>query len=238
MQYIVIHHTMSKHAIMFMLLMLILAVLPQTFAMVEYNITNTAAQTLGGIRYENQIGFKYAKHTLKSSNLFIWRIFQQRNKAERANVTLVHLSIDDMDGVAYCEDDEIHVSTNYIAGYEGDLLKEFSGVIYHEMTHVWQWSGNGSTPSGLIEGIADFVRLKAGYIPSHWVKPGQGDKWDQGYDVTARFLDYCEGLDSGFGFVAELNKKMRYAYSVDYFVDLLGKTVDQLWSDYKAAYIS
>ncbi|KAJ0514223.1 hypothetical protein HanHA300_Chr10g0367191 [Helianthus annuus] len=236
MQYRVMHHTMSKHAIMFMLLMLILAVLPQTFATVEYNITNTAAQTLGGIRYENQIGFKYAKHTLKSSNLFIWRIFQQRNKAERANVTLVHLFIDDMDGVAYCEDDEIHVSTNYIAGYEGDLLKEFSGVIYHEMTHVWQWSGNGSTPSGLIEGIADFVRLKAGYIPSHWVQPGQGDKWDQGYDVTARFLDYCEGHESGF--VAELNKKMRYAYSVDYFVDLLGKTVDQLWSDYKAAYIS
>ncbi|KAI3774689.1 hypothetical protein L1987_49249 [Smallanthus sonchifolius] len=186
---------------MFMSFMLILAVLPETFATVEYNITNTAAKTSGGITYENQIGFKYAKHALKSSNLFIWRIFQQRNKADRAN---------------------------------GDLKNEFSGVIYHEMTHVWQWSGNGSTPSGLIEGIADFVRLKAGYIPSHWVQPGQGDKWDQGYDVTARFLDYCEGLRRGF--VAELNKKMRYVYSVDYFVDLVGKTVDQLWSEYKAAY--
>lgn len=149
-------------------------------------------------------------------------------------MTLVHLFLDDMEGVAYCDDNEIHFSTNYIADYQGDLKREFSGVIYHEMTHVWQWSGNGSTPSGLIEGIADFVRLKSGYIPSHWVQPGQGDKWDRGYDVTARFLDYCEGLRTGF--VAELNKKMRYTYNVDYFVDLVGKTVDQLWSDYKAAY--
>ncbi|KVH93329.1 uncharacterized protein LOC112516717 [Cynara cardunculus var. scolymus] len=225
---------MPKHMIMFISFVLTIAVVPETGATVKYNITNTAAETSGGVRYENQIGFEYSKHTLKSSNLFIWRIFQQKNKADRANVTLVHLFIDDMDGVAYCEDNEIHVSTNYIAGYQDDLKKEFSGVVYHEMTHVWQWNGNDSAPQGLIEGIADFVRLKAGYIPSHWVQPGQGDQWDQGYDVTARFLDHCEGLRNGF--VAQLNKKMQYGYSVDYFVDLVGKTVDLLWSEYKAAY--
>ncbi|KAI3789209.1 hypothetical protein L2E82_01999 [Cichorium intybus] len=221
--------------ILFISFFLIPVLLPITHATVKYNITNTALQTQGGIRYETQVGFKYSKHILKSANLFIWRTFQQRNKAERANVTRVHLFIDDMDGVAYCENNEIHVSTRYIAGYKADCLKrEFGGVIYHEMTHVWQWSGNDSTPQGLIEGVADFVRLKAGYIPSHWVQPGEGEKWDHGYDVTARFLDYCEGLRNGF--VAELNKKMRYGYSVDYFVDLVGKTVDQLWCEYKAAY--
>ncbi|CAH1426078.1 unnamed protein product [Lactuca virosa] len=229
---------MSKNIILFISFVLILSILPTTHATVKYNITNTATQTPGGIRYETQIGFKHSKHILKSSNLFIWRLFQQRNKTERANVTHVHLLIDDMDGVAYCENNEIHVSARYIANYKADddddVRREFSGVMYHEMTHVWQWNGNGSTPEGLIEGIADFVRLKAGYIPSHWVQPGSGDKWDQGYDVTARFLDYCEGLRNGF--VAELNKKMRYGYSVDYFVDLVGKSVDQLWSEYKAAY--
>ncbi|CAI0445646.1 unnamed protein product [Linum tenue] len=66
--------------------------------------------------------------------------------------------------------------------------------------------------------MADYVRLKAGYAPSHWVGPGKGDRWDQGYDVTARFLEYCEGVRGGF--VAELNKK----------------SVDQLWRDYKAKY--
>ncbi|WJZ83949.1 hypothetical protein VitviT2T_003587 [Vitis vinifera] len=65
------------------------------------------------------------------------------------------------------------------------------------MTHIWQWNGNGQAPGGLIEGIADFVRLKANYAPSHWVQPGQGDRWDQDYDVTARFLDNCNSLRNG-----------------------------------------
>ncbi|MCI04169.1 peptidase M, partial [Trifolium medium] len=25
------------------------------------------------------------------------------------------------------------------------------GVLYHEMTHVWQWNGNGQANGGLIE---------------------------------------------------------------------------------------
>lgn len=100
------------------------------------------------------------------------------------------------------------------------------------MTHVWQWNGNDheAVPGGLIEGIADLARLKAGYIPSHWVQPGQGNRWDQGYDVTARFLHHCDGLRNRF--VAELNKMS--GYSDHYFVELLGKTVDQLWIEYKA----
>ena len=121
-----------------------------------------------------------------------------------------------------------------IGRYSGDLKMAFSGILYDEMTHIWQWNGNGQAPGRLIEGIANFVRLKANYAPSHWVQPGQGDRWDQGYDVTARFLDY--GNDLRNGFVAELNKKMKDGYSAQFFVDLLGKSVDQLWSDYKAKY--
>ncbi|CAI0445498.1 unnamed protein product [Linum tenue] len=46
------------------------------------------------------------------------------------------------------------------------------------MTHVWQWLGGGQgdiAPGGLIEGIADFVRLRAGLAPppGRWVKPGR-----------------------------------------------------------------
>lgn len=102
------------------------------------------------------------------------------------------------------------------------------------MTHIWQWNGNPRAPGGLIEGIADYVRLKSGYIPSHWVAPGGGNRWDQGYDVTARFLDYLEGRRNGF--VPELNRRLRNGYTADYFVQLLRKTVDQLWADYKAAF--
>ncbi|KAF7811033.1 plant basic secretory protein (BSP) family protein [Senna tora] len=217
-----------------LLLVLLAAMIAATQA-VEYTVTNTALATAGGVRFRDQIGAAYAKQTMDSATHFIWRTFQQQNSpADRKNVQKVSLFVEDKDGVAYTTNNEIHLSSRYVGSYTGDLRREVSGVLYHEMTHVWQWDGNGQANGGLIEGIADFVRLKAGYAPSHWVKPGQGDKWDQGYDVTAYFLDYCNSLRNGF--VAELNKKMRSGYSDHYFVDLLGKSVDQLWKDYKAKY--
>jgi len=201
---------------------------------VDYTVTDRASATAGGARFTRDIGVDYSKQTLASATDFIWRTFQQSNAADRKNVQTVNLFIDVMGGVAYATSNEIHVSNDYIGNYSGDVRREITGVLYHEMAHIWQWNGNGQAPGGLIEGIADFVRLKANYAPSHWVQAGQGDRWDQGYDVTAKFLDYCNGLRNGF--VAELNKKMKTGYSAQYFVDLLGKTVDQLWKDYKAKY--
>ncbi|GAY48634.1 hypothetical protein CUMW_113210 [Citrus unshiu] len=59
--------------------------------------------------------------------------------------------------------------------------------------------------------------------------------WNQGHSsVAARFLDYCNDLRNGF--VAELNKKMRDGYNDNFFMELLGKSIDQLWNDYKAKY--
>uniref|UniRef100_A0A2N9HJI0 Plant basic secretory protein (BSP) family protein n=1 Tax=Fagus sylvatica TaxID=28930 RepID=A0A2N9HJI0_FAGSY len=224
---------MARHTFFLSFLVTLLAIIQGIHA-VEYVVTNNAGNTPGGVRFNNDIGSDYSKQTLISAADFIWRLFQQNNDADRKNVPKVSLFIDDMDGVAYASNNEIHVSARYINSYSGDVKREITGVLYHESTHIWQWNGNGQTPGGLIEGIADFVRLKAGYAASHWVQPGQGDKWDQGYDVTARFLDYCNGLKNGF--VAELNKKMKDGYSANFFVELLGKTVDQLWSDYKAQY--
>lgn len=200
---------------------------------VEYSIINNATGTAGGTRFQNEIGFPYTRQTLQAASSFIWQTFKQ-GEADRKRVDRVTTIIETMGGVAYAINNEIHVSANYIAGYSGDVKAEITGVLYHEMVHIWQWNGNGQTPGGLIEGIADFVRLKAGYAPSHWVKAGQGDRWDQGYDVTAYFLDYCNSLKEGF--VADLNRRTRTGYSSNLFVELLGKTVDQLWKDYKAKY--
>lgn len=89
------------------------------------------------------------------------------------SVTLV---LRDMDGVAYTtsleiDDDhkEIHLSTKYIERQsESRQEEEIMGVLVHEMVHCWQHSGLGSAPVGLTEGVADWVRLKAGYAPPHW----------------------------------------------------------------------
>ncbi|PNY01614.1 basic secretory family protein, partial [Trifolium pratense] len=80
--------------------------------------------------------------------------------------------------------------------------------------------------------MADFVRMKAGYASDQWSPPGVGDQWDQGYEVTAHFLDFCDNIKNGF--MADLNTMMKTSYSESYFNDLLGKPVAQLWSDYKA----
>ena len=164
---------------------------------VDYDVTDTDANTTGGSRFNNEIGSTYSKQTLKNATNFTWKIFQQKTIADRKNVAKVSLFIEDI-GVAY--------AVNKI----------------HKMTHIWQWNGNGQSPPGeLIEGIPDFVRLKSGYVPSHWMQPGKGDRWDQGYDVTAWFLDYLNGLRNGF--VADLNKKLRTGYVLITLLSCLGR---------------
>ncbi|EEF43590.1 uncharacterized protein LOC8288104 [Ricinus communis] len=204
-------------------------------SLVQYQVINKAETSTGGVRFAGEIGVELSNKTLTEATGFIWKLLDLNILRNRKCAARISLIIEDIDGVAYTEDNEMHISTRYIENCSRECLRsEVTGILYHETTHIWQWNGNGQTPGGLIEGIADFVRLKANYAPSHWVQPGQGDRWDQGYDVTARFLDYCNDLRNGF--VAELNKKMIDDYSDEFFIELLGKSVDQLWSDYKAKY--
>ena len=213
----------------------LLLALAATAGAVTFNATDAASGTGGGQRFEQAMGLAYASQVLSNASTFIWSAFNQTSAADRKAVGAVTLVVADVGGaVAFTSDDVITLSAPYVGNFSGDVKAEVTGVLFHETTHVWQWDGQGTADGGLIEGIADFVRLKAGYAPGHWVQPGQGDRWDQGYDVTARFLDYCDSLKPGF--VALLNAKMKDGYSDDFFVQILGKSVQQLWQEYKAKY--
>lgn len=205
---------------------------------VEFEVINNAKSNPGGIRFEKEIGVFDSLVTLQVSTNIIWNIFQEYNAKYRKNVEKITLSIEDFEGIAILtNNNEIKLSAQYIENFLGDVKKEIKGVIIHMNANIWQWNGNGFAPKGLLEGIADFVRLKAGFVPRNWVKLGGGIRWNEGYDVTARFLSYCKEIK--YGFVAELNKKMREGYYSDYyFEELLGKSVYQLWNDYKAKYAS
>jgi hypothetical protein len=156
------------------------------------------------------------------------------------SVTLV---LRPMAGVAYTcgkaiDDDhkEIHFSTGYISSIKPELLKrEITGVVVHEMVHCWQWNGCGSAPGGLIEGIADWVRLKADLSPPHW-KRTAGDSWDAGYQNTAWFLDWLED-NYGPGTVPLINHMLKdFEYDEKkYWRDRCGfsKSVQELWKEYK-----
>jgi hypothetical protein len=73
------------------------------------------------------------------------------------------------------------------------LQHEIAGVLTHELVHIFQYDGQGKAPGGLIEGLADLVRLRCGYIPRHW-SPMHAlpDRWDCGYEKTAFFLTWFE----------------------------------------------
>lgn len=146
-----------------------------------------------------------------------------------------------VDGVAYTtgselDDDhkEIHFSLDYIRSIAPQERQrdEIKGVLVHEMVHCWQGNGGGEAPSGLIEGIADFVRLKAGLSPPHWKKESGGD-WDAGYQHTGYFLDWLEEK-FGEGSVRRINGSLCEEEYVEkeFWKGLFGQEVGELWTEY------
>lgn len=104
------------------------------------------------------------------------------------------------------------------------------------MVHCWQWNAHGTAPGGLIEGIADFVRLKAGLAPPHWTRE-EGEDWDAGYQHTAYFLDWLEG-QYGNGTVQRVNECLRRGKYVEreFWKGLFSKEVNELWREYQKSF--
>ena len=182
------------------------------------------------------------KHVLK----FLYVPYGLDHIPKIRSVTIVFR---DMSGVAYTTgldlDDmhkEIHVSLGYIGrNCDKPLMfrDETIGVITHEMVHCFQQNCKGTAPGGLIEGIADYVRLKAGLAPPHWKKTKKniGSKWDEGYQKTAWFLEWLEDK-RGPGTISRLNETMgRCKYEEDVFwPELFGEKIDTLWNRYVASW--
>jgi hypothetical protein len=153
----------------------------------------------------------------------------------------VTLIVRDLDGVAYTtglelDDDhkEIHFSTQHIMRFPESMQKEeILGVLVHEMVHCWQHSAFGTAPVGLTEGVADWVRLKAGYVPPHWKRHTDCD-WDAGYERTGYFLEWLE-KEHGVDVVRRINEAMR---GCEYdgkkvWKNCCGKDIETLWEEYK-----
>jgi hypothetical protein len=175
----------------------------------------------------------------------------------------VTLILRDFDGVAYTtgtelDDDhkEIHLSLLYIRSTcsgNPNPLKELTGVLTHELVHCYQHtapegSGVPYPPGGLIEGIADFVRLKADLVPPHWKRPSsakdRASRWDEGYQHTAFFLAWLEDVRIGKGAIGLLNDRLlRTGYigeeegdkdkqQTGFWKGLFGAGILELWEEY------
>lgn len=104
------------------------------------------------------------------------------------------------------------------------------------MSTLDQYNARGTCPGGLVEGIADWVRLNSNLAPPHWDRTKRADKWDAGYQNTGYFLEYLENR-YGSGTISKMNEKLRTDTYEEkrFWTELLGRPVEQLWSDYGEA---
>ncbi|KAF8560166.1 plant basic secretory protein [Imleria badia] len=151
------------------------------------------------------------------------------------HVKKITLVLRSFEGVAYTfgsdTDKEIHLSLDHVVSAGSRARDEIIGVLVHEVVHCYQYNAKDTCPGGFIEGIADFVRLNAGYAPPHWKVSG-GDRWDAGYATTAYFLDWIEKR-CGKSTIRKLNAYMKDdTYDPQIFVTVTGDLVDTLWRLY------
>ncbi|KAF8672392.1 hypothetical protein HU200_049598 [Digitaria exilis] len=125
---------------------------------VTFDATDSVPSTAGGARFDQDVGVDYAKQVLSDASSFIWDTFNQPNPEDRKPVdSVVVLTV--VDSIVFS-------GTSVPAATSGNAISlsdKWGRREYHETTHVWQWNEQGQANGGLIEGIADYVRLKAGY---------------------------------------------------------------------------
>jgi hypothetical protein len=159
--------------------------------------------------------------------------------AEVRPVDRVSFAVEDWDGIAGKEGNSeitVKLSTRHLRTYEGRVGDEIRGILFHELTHAYQWDGNDyASYHGLIEGMADFVRFRAGYVEPRPPRPEE--TWNAGYKTTGLFIAWMD--DRHPGLARRLNLSLRLEpgeiWSEQFFVDETGDTVDALWAEYRAS---
>ena len=151
----------------------------------------------------------------------------------------INLHIYDFDGIANAGGNTINISSRHIRNFQGDAaLLEFTGVLVHECVHLYQ---NDHGEGGMVEGMADFVRIRAGLYPPGRRRPG--GNWYDAYTTGGFFFSWLAGpgllYDDGFepkdldiGWA--INQKMGTTWDRQLFIDRLGLDVDALWDQYQA----
>lgn len=109
-------------------------------------------------------------------------------------------------------------------------------VVTHEVMHIVQAYGNAPGPWWVTEGIADYVRSVYGVNnnAAKWMLGAykEGQKYDNGYRVTARFFTWLE-KNGHPGIVKALDKRMRdHSYTENVWKEQTSKTLDELWNAY------
>lgn len=134
------------------------------------------------------------------------------------------------DGVAETGAGVARISPDWLKKHPEDI-----DVVTHEVMHIVQdYEHDG--PGWLTEGIADYVRYVYGVnnAAGGWTLPDYkpNQRYTDAYRVTARFLLWVE-KNKNAHVVDKLDYAMRAGtYTPDLWVNLTGKSVDDLWTEY------
>lgn len=136
-------------------------------------------------------------------------------------------------GVAEAGGRRVRISSQWLTAHPNDF-----DLVTHELMHLVQSYPHNAGPWWVTEGIADYVRYVFGVDNElgGWSLPELRPEhnYDSGYRVTARFMAWIENkLEPGF--IKRMDYAMRKnAYSPDIWEKLTGKSVQELWDQYKS----
>lgn len=116
---------------------------------------------------------------------------------------------------------------------------ELLGVLWHELVHGYQLMplnrSYGGDPGvhAYIEGVADLVRIQAGYHKTR--TPKRSDSWLGGYTNTGFFLHYlATTYEPDFAYKFNQSALTLDDWSFEKAIQsIIGKPIDTLWADYQ-----
>ena len=123
-----------------------------------------------------------------------------------------------------------------------ELNDETRGVLYHELTHAYQYEpkncgnyGDGGVFWAHIEGMADAVRTEAGLFDVQKLRK-QGGNWMDGYKTTGFFIHWLKTKDSDAIRKFHASARDLETWSFDgamVYIFGEGATVQSLWDEYQ-----
>lgn len=155
----------------------------------------------------------------------------------------VNLTLRDNGALADAGGNTIRIDVKHIEKYrELDKARtEFFGILVHEGAHLYQHYGN----NGLGEGMADFVRIRAGFYEPGRRRPGGA--WTDPYTTSGFFFSWLAGpgvyhrdgrsphdIDIGYKINRAIGEAGPSAVP-PLLMSTFGKDVEALWREYQQA---
>lgn len=213
-------------------------------------IFSDLASSSKGSKYYNQL-VQDKKSYLQYHAREVAKILYHSDKDPMMDIRTVSYILKDYDGVSQKSGNPPHITIEYSTrhienSYNQSLFKldyETRGVLYHEMTHAFQHMPKGVGNYGdskvcwsCIEGVADAVRIHAGFVDFKERKAG-GDYRD-GYKTTGFFIQWLTTKDPDA--IRKFNESVRTLdpWSFDKAMKFIfgnEATIEGIWSEYQNA---